>query len=178
MELRLRLHHWEGRSPDLTAAAVAGFAAGAVLMVLELAWAAVFRSDALWRIPQLVAALTLGPYTTLHAPAHVFDPTIVGVALLTHYALGIGFGIVLGAVIAGYHYDNDDGGGVSLPVIGALFGAALYVVNFYGLTEAWGWFTEMRAWGTFVAHLAFGVTAAVLYGRLAHARQRRHAARS
>lgn len=174
MELRLRLHHWEGRSPDLMAAAVAGFAAGAVLMVIELAWAAAFRSDALWRSPQLVAALTLGPYTTLHAPANVFDPTIVGVALLTHYALGSGFGIVLGAVIAGYHYDDDDSG-LSLPVIGALFGAVLYVVNFYGLTEAWGWFAEMRAWGTFVAHLVFGVTAAMLYGKLAQARQRRHA---
>src|SRR6202008_2660838 len=52
MELRLRLHHWEGRSPDLLAAAVAGFAAGAVLMVLELLWSAAVRSDALWRVPQ------------------------------------------------------------------------------------------------------------------------------
>jgi len=173
MELRLRLHHWEGRSPNLMAAAVAGFAAGAVLMVLELVWAAVYQSDAVWRIPQLVAALTLGPYTALQGPAHVFDPTIVAVALLTHYALGIGFGIVLGAVIAGYHYDNDDGGGLSLPVIGAVFGALLYVVNFFGLTEAWPWFAEMRAWGTFAAHLVFGITAAVLYGKLAHASRRR-----
>lgn len=174
MELRLRLHHWEGRSPDLMAAAAAGFAAGAVLMVMELAWAAVYQSDALWRIPQLVAALTMGPYTTLHAPADVFDPAIVGVALLTHYVLGIGFGIVLGAVIAGYHYD-DERGGLSLPVIGAVFGAALYVINFYGLTEAWGWFAEMRGWGTFVAHLVFGITAAMLYGKLAHAHERRRA---
>jgi hypothetical protein len=173
MELRLRLHHWEGRSPDLVAAVVAGIAAGAVLMVLELAWAAAFQSEGIWRIPQLVAALTLGPYTTLHAPAHVFDPAIVGTALVTHYVLGIGFGIVLGAVIAGYHYDDDTKVGLSLPVIGALFGAVLYVVNFYGLTEAWGWFAEMRAVGTFAAHVVFGITAAVLYGKLAQARHQR-----
>lgn len=171
MELRLRLHHWEGRSPDLLAAAVAGIAAGAVLMVLELLWAGLMMSESPWRISQFVAAITLGPYSVLHAPAHVFDPTTVGIALATHYVLGISFGLVLGAVVAGYHYDDDTK--VSLPVIGALFGAVLYLFNFFALTEVFPWFAELRAWGTFAAHLVFGITAAVLYGKLAQYRQQR-----
>lgn len=169
MEMRLRLHHWEGRQPDLVAAAVAGFAAGALLMVMELLWAGLMQGETPWRISQFVAALTLGPYTVLHAPANVLDPTVVGIALVTHYVLGIGFGVVLGAVVAGYHYDDDVK--VSLPVIGALFGAALYLFNFFALTEVFPWFTEMRAWGTFVAHLIFGISAAVLYGTLAQYRR-------
>jgi len=172
MELRLRLHHWEGREPDLMAAAVAGFAAGAVLMVLELVWSATMRSDALWRVPQLVAALSMEPSSVLHGPAHVFDVGVVAAALVTHYLLGIGFGLILGAVIAGYHYD-DGSAAVSLPVIGAIFGAALYVINFYALTEAFHWFAEARGWGTFICHLIFGVTAAELYGKLAKYRQQR-----
>jgi len=171
MELRLRLHHWEGRSPDLMAAAVAGFAAGAVLMVLELLWAGAMMGEAPWRISQFVAALSMGPYSVLHAPAHVFDPTTVGVALLTHYVLGISFGLVLGAVVAGYHYDDDTK--VSLPLIGAIFGALLYLLNFFALTEVFPWFAEMRAWGTFACHLIFGITAAELYGKLAQYRQQR-----
>jgi hypothetical protein len=171
MELRLRLHHWEGRQPDLVAAAVAGIAAGALLMVMELLWAGAMQGETPWRISQLVAAITMGPYTTLHAPANVFDPTIIGVALLTHYVLGIAFGLVLGAVVAGYHYDDDVK--VSLPVIGALFGALLYGLNFFVLTAAFPWFAEMRAWGTFACHIVFGVVAAVLYYRLAQARKQR-----
>jgi len=171
MELRLRLHHWEGRSPDLMAAAVSGFAAGAVLMVLELLWAGVMMADGPWRISQFVAAITMGPYEVLHAPAHVFDAGVVGVALVTHYVLGISFGLVLGAVIAGYHYDDDSK--LSLPLVGAIFGAALYLLNFFALTEVFPWFAEMRAWGTFACHLIFGITAAVLYGKLAQYRQRR-----
>jgi hypothetical protein len=173
MELRLRLHRWEGRSPDLVAAAVAGIAAGAVLMVLELLWSGAMMGEAPWRISQFVAAITMGPYSVLHAPPNVFDPTIVTVALVTHYVLGISFAIVLGAVVAGYHYDDDVK--VSLPVIGAIFGALLYLLNFYALTEVFPWFAEMRAWGTFAAHLIFGITAAELYGKLAQFRRQRQA---
>lgn len=173
MEMRLRLHRWEGRSPDLVAAAVAGIAAGAVLMVLELLWAATMMGEAPWRISQFVAAITMGPYTVLHSPPNVFDPTIVTVALVTHYVLGISFAIVLGAVVAGYHYDDDVN--VSLPVIGGVFGALLYLFNFFALTQVYPWFAELRGWGTFAAHVVFGITAAELYGMLARSRRQRRA---
>ena len=52
-------------------------------------------------------------------------------------------------------------------LIGAGFGAGLYVVNLYGFTAVFPWFAEVRDWVTFAAHVVFGVTAAVTYRALA-----------
>ncbi len=163
MELRLHLHHWERRRPDWLAAAVAGFAAGAVLMVLELVWAALVGSDGPWRISQLVAALILGP-GTLGASPYRFGAGIVMLALATHYALGVVFGIALGFILAGFHYDTSP---AAMQLIGAVFGVVLYLFNFVALTQAFPWFAELRGWATFVAHVIFGMSAALLYWKLA-----------
>jgi hypothetical protein len=163
MEHRLYLHRWERRAPDWLAAVVAGFAAGAVLMVLELAWTALAGSDGPWRISQLVAALLLGPGTLQVSPYH-FDVGVVVLALSTHYVLGVVFGMVLGFILAGFHYDTSL---VAVPLIGAAFGAALYLFNFVALTQLFPWFAELRGWATFASHLVFGVSAALLYWQLA-----------
>ena len=163
MEHRLYLHHWERRSPDWLAAAVAGFAAGAVLMVLELAWAAVTGSNGPWRISQLVAALLLGPGSLQVSPSH-FDVGVATLALGTHYVLGVAFGLVLGFILAGFHYDTSR---VAMALIGAAFGVFLYLLNFTALTQLFPWFAELRSWATFVSHLVFGVSAALLYWQLA-----------
>ena len=162
MELQLHLHRWERREPDWAAAAVAGFAAGAVLMVLELVWAAMMGSSGPWRISQLVAALVLGP-DTLQAPGDSFNATVVGVALVTHYVLGVAFGVVLGLLITGFHYDTSPG---VMAIIGAGFGAVLYLLNFHGVAQFFPWLAELRGWSTVVAHLIFGITASLLYRSL------------
>lgn len=163
MEHRLYLHRWERRAPDWLAAAVAGFAAGAVLMVLELAWAALSNSNGPWRISQLVAALVLGPGSLQVSPYH-FDTGVAVLALFTHYVLGVAFGLVLGFILAGFHYDTSL---LAVPLIGAAFGALLYLFNFIALTQWFSWFAELRGWATFVSHLVFGVSAALLYWKLA-----------
>lgn len=163
MELRLQAHAWEWHAPDWRAAAVAGFAAGAVLMVLELVWAASMSAEGPWRIPHLVAALVMGP-GLLGQATQAFDLGVVSAALVTHYVLGIAFGLALGALIAGFRCDTSPGG---VQLIGACFGLALYLFNFHLLTYALPWFTELRGWGTLLAHLVFGVVAAVLYWKLA-----------
>lgn len=163
MELRMGLHRWEQREPDWVAAAVAGFAAGAVLMVLELSWAALSSSNGPWRISQLVAALTLGP-NTLQASPHSYDTGIVAVALVTHYLLGVGFGLMLGFILAGYRYDTSL---VVMLLIGAAFSVLLYLFNFYVLTRAFPWFTELRGWKTVLAHVVLGLAAAFFYWKLA-----------
>lgn len=164
MELRWIRFHWERREPDWMAAAVSGLAAGAVLMVIELVWAAISAGDAPWRISQLVAALTLGPYQTLSASAQRFDAVIVAAALATHYGLGVAFGLLLGQVIAGLHVESHP---VTMAAIGVAFGALLYLLDFHLLTEFFPWIAELRGWRTFAAHLVFGLTAALLYWRLA-----------
>jgi hypothetical protein len=166
MELRMHLHHWERREPDWAAAAVSGFAAGAILMVLELAWAALIGNNGPWRISQLVAALTLGAGPLQGSP-FAFDMGVVGMALATHYLLGVAFGLVLGYILAGFHYDVSV---APMLLIGAAFGVLLYLINFYALTKVFPWFTELRGWTTLAAHLVFGATAALLYWKLARRR--------
>lgn len=166
MELRVHLHHWEHREPDWAAAAVAGFAAGAILMVLELAWAALAGTNGPWRIAQLVAALTLGTGSLQGSP-FAFDAGIVGMALATHYVVGVAFGAALGYVLAGFHYDTS----VTVTLlIGAAFGVVMYLIVFHGLTQVFHWFTELRGWTTLAAHLVFGTSAAALYWKLARRR--------
>ena len=163
MEYRLSLHHWEKRSPDWTSAAVAGFAAAAVLMVVELFWATLAGNNGPWRISQLIAALVLGTGTLQMSGFH-FDVGIVIIALATHYMLGVLFGLVLSFVLAGFHYDTSP---LALCVIGASFGVLLYLLNFLALTQWVPWFAELRGWATLAAHVIFGVSAALLYWKLA-----------
>jgi hypothetical protein len=166
MELQLHLHRWEQHEPDWSAAAVSGFAAGAVLMVLELLWATVANGAGPWRISQLVAALVLGP-ETLRSPAYDFSVLVVAVALATHYFLGCLFGMALGFVSAGFRYDTNPG---VLVIVGAAFGALLYLFSFYGTTRVFWWLVELRGWTTLIAHLIFGITASLLYWKLARRR--------
>jgi hypothetical protein len=161
--LHLHRHHWERRSPDWFAAAVAGLAGGAVLMVLELLWAAAMDAAGPWRVSQLVAALVLGP-GVLEGSAFTFAPGVVAVALLTHYALGIVFGLVLGFAASSFGREED---AWVIPYAGALFGALLYLFNFYVMVQFFPWFTELRGWPTLIAHLVFGVAVALLYRKLA-----------
>ncbi len=170
MEFPLHLHGWAQRRPDWFAAAAAGLAGGAVLMVLELLWSAT-RMDVAgpWRISQLVAAIVMGP-GLLHGSAFTFEPGVALVALLTHYALGIVFGLVLGFVASGLGYETDVRGIVSC---GALFGALLYLFNFYGMVRLLPWFTELRGGPALIAHLVFGATVALLYWKLGRGRSRR-----
>lgn len=163
MELEMHSAHGARHAPDWQVAAVAGFAAGAVLMVLELFWAAALGNEGPWRISHLVAALVMGP-GILQATAPSFDLAVVSVALVTHYVLGIVFGLALGYIIAGLRREATAG---RAEWIGALFGVALYVINFYGLAQLFPWFVELRGWSTLIAHLVFGLTAALLYWKLA-----------
>jgi hypothetical protein len=164
MELHLHWHHWRRRDPDWTAAAVSGFAAGAILMVLELIWATLVNTDGPWRLSHLVAALTMGPGLALQEPASGFDAGIVAMALATHYGLGVGFGMALGFVIAGFHFEAS---APAMLIIGAVFGLVLYGINFYAVTTVFPWFAELRGWDTLITHLVFGLSAALLYWKLA-----------
>lgn len=157
MDLHLNLSGWREHSPDWTAAAAAGFAAGAVLMVLELGWVAMFATEGPWRSSHLVAAIVLGPQTAFTSEFNLF---VVGVALATHYALGIAFGLVLAVLVALLHRERSMG---SIEALGLAFGALLYFFNFHAMTTLMPWLIEMRGWATLIGHLAFGLAAALLY---------------
>ena len=160
MELHAHSHHWVRRTPDWRAAAVAGFAAGAILMVLELFWSAWGAGGSPWEIPHMVAAIVSGP-GRLATPE--FDLGVVALALVTHYVLGIVFGLILGMVMAPFRLDSSAGMALT---IGGAFGLLLYLVNFFVLAAMFPWFAEIRGAATLIAHLIFGMSAAFLYWKL------------
>ena len=148
---------------DWVAAAVAGFAAGAALMVLQLLWAATGVGEGPWRVTQHIAALVLGPQV-MQVATDSFDAVVTGIALLTHYVLGIGFGLALAAAMTALR-------SVVLAeralTVGAIGGMLLYGLNFHLLTVLFPWMAGLRSGEALFAHLLFGVAAAMLYRRLA-----------
>lgn len=160
MELHMHTHRWVQRSPDWTVATVAGFAAGAVLMVLELLWSTIIMGSSPWETSHMIAAIVMGQDALQSTD---FNLMIVAVALITHYVLGIAFALVLSAMIVSFRFDSSIG---MVLLSGAVFGVVMYLFNFYGMVRFFSWFAEMRGWATVVAHVIFGMLVAAMYWKL------------
>jgi hypothetical protein len=160
MELHMHSHRLEHRRPDWAAAAASGFVAGALLMVLELFWSNMSQGASPWSTSHKIAAILMGSDALR---SEDFSIGVVGVALITHYVLGIVFGIILAAIIAPFHFDSSMGMALS---VGAAFGLILYLFNFYALASLFPWFAGMRGWASLIAHLIFGTVAALMYMKL------------
>jgi hypothetical protein len=167
MELPLRSLELERRAPNWPVAAVSGFAAGAVLMVLDIIWSSIVETGGPWRTSHMIAPIFMGP-DPLQSSGFHFNFGVVAISLAVHYVLGIAFGLVLAAIMAPLNLD------ASMPravVTGAAFGLILYLINFFGMVRWFPWLADLRGWATIAAHLVFGVAAALLYWKLAE-RQR------
>lgn len=163
MDTFLGFRSWHWRAMDWVAAAVSGFAAGAVLMVLDLLWSAIFNPDGPWRTSHMIAPIFGGATDRLQSGDYPFSVSVVSIALLTHYVLGIVFGLVLATILAQLRLDTEP---LKALVTGACLGLLLYVVNFEVLTAFFPWLAGLRGTATLAAHLVFGGVAAVLYWRL------------
>jgi hypothetical protein len=153
--------HW--RATDWTAAAVAGFAAGAVLMVLDLIWSAIFNLDGPWRTSHMIAPIFVGSANP-PASGYGFSAGVIAIALATHYALGILFGLVMAAVLTLLDLDATP---TRAGVAGAIAGMVLYLFNFELVgVRIFPWLYDMRGADTLAAHVVFGSVAALLYWRL------------
>lgn len=160
MELRMHSHHYVARTPDWTAAAVSGFVAGAVVMVMELFWSTVIINVSPWAASHLVAAILMGPDVL---QSTTFSMGVVIAALAIHYVLGAVFGAILAAIIAPFHLDSS----IRMSLLtGAIFGLLLYAFNFYGMVSFYPWFAEMQNGVVMLSHILFGMTAAVMYRQL------------
>ncbi|MCU6434483.1 hypothetical protein LPB67_11945 [Undibacterium sp. Jales W-56] len=157
MELHMHSHHWESRAPDWSAAAVSGFAAGAAIMVVEFFWSTMILNISPWAASHLVAAILMGP-DALQSTGYSFG--VVFAALAIHYVLGVIFSVILASIIAPFHLDSSMG---MVMLAGAVFGLALYLVNFYGMIRFFPWFADMRNLVTLASHILFGITAAGMY---------------
>jgi hypothetical protein len=156
MELHMHSHRWVARQADWTAAAIAGFGAGGILMLMEVAWAAIRGGDA-FLTTRMVAAMVMG-WEVLQTPGYSLGILIA--ALAVHYVLGITFALMLAGLIAPFHLDSSH---AMVVVTGMAFGVLLYVLNFYGMSGAFSWFSEIRGWPTLIGHMVFGGAAALFY---------------
>ena len=162
MDTLLDLRTWKWRATDWTAAAVSGFAAGAVLMVLDLVWSAIFNPDGPWRTSHMIAPIFTGA-ESLQTSGYGFDVAVVAISLVTHYVLGIVFGLAVSATLVQLRLDSSPGRAL---VAGAILGVVLYLVNFTVLVGFFPWLTSLRGADTLAAHVVFGIVAALLYCRL------------
>ncbi|HSV36943.1 MAG TPA: hypothetical protein VLI46_15380 [Ramlibacter sp.] len=162
MDTLLDLRGWKWRATDWTAAAVSGFAAGAVLMVLDLAWSTLFNPEGPWRTSHMIAPIFTGQGSIPTSGFH-FSLGVVTIALATHYVLGIIFGLVIAALLVQFKLDSSPGMAM---VAGASMGLALYLINFELLVAFFPWLVAMRGVATIAAHVVFGIVAALLYCRL------------
>lgn len=160
MELHLHSHRWVARQPDWAAAAVAGFGAGGILMVLELLWEVVVTGRDPWLTSRMIAALVMG-WDVLQGSG--YSLSVLVAALAVHYMLGIAFAVLLAIIIAPFHLDSSAG---MVLLAGAVFGAVLYLFNFYVMAGAFNWFAELRGWPTLAGHVLFGMTAAYIYSAM------------
>lgn len=143
----------------------AGLFAGAVFIVMEMLLVALVGGDSPWAPPRMIAAIVLGK-AALPPPA-TFDIAIVLTGMAVHFALSIILGLVFVALadrlLLRTAWQNEP----LFLAAGAVFGLAIYIVDFYGLTAVFPWFAMARNWISIASHAAFGVVLAASYKLLA-----------
>src|SRR5262245_16193925 len=105
MDALLEMRRTKWHATDWAAAAVSGFAAGAVLMVLDLLWSSVFNAHGPWRTSHMIAPIFIGT-DTLKSTGYAFSVGVVSIALATHYFLGVVFGLIMGAIMTRLDLDS------------------------------------------------------------------------
>ena len=110
----------------------------------------------------MIAAIALGHGVLSQPVTFGFGFGIMLVALIVHFVLSVIFVLVLAVIIAPFSLDSSVG---MASLAGAAFGVALYLVNFYGMSDIFPWFADARSWASFVSHIVFGLVAADTYLR-------------
>lgn len=145
---------------NISAAIKAGLLAGLVFMILEMVLVATVGGGSPWGPPWMIAAIVQGK-DVLPPPA-TFDMSIFLVGMAVHFALSIVLAIVF-ALIA-------DMAGWSLSVCavaGLVFGVAVYLFHFYGMTAVFPWFAMARTPVTIFSHAMFGLVLGYSYRAMA-----------
>jgi uncharacterized membrane protein YagU involved in acid resistance len=158
-----RQHYTEsyvGDKTDWKAAVWAGLIAGAVFMMVEMLMVMFFMGQSPWGPPRMIAAMIMGKGVL--PPPGSFDMGIVTTAMMIHFALSVVYGLVFGWIV---HRLS----GVNATLIGAVFGLAIYFINFHLIAPVmFPWFTMAQNWVSVVAHLIFGLALGASYAATRH----------
>lgn len=139
---------------DWSAAVWAGLIAGTIFLLLNIFLLPALVGGNMWVILRLFASLAMGDGVL--APPATFDMTILLVALVTHFALSLSFALLLAFLIHRW-------GLLAGILLGALFGLALYSINFFTLTLFFPWFYAFHSLPMMASHVVFGALAGGIY---------------
>ena len=145
---------------DIKAAVWAGIIAGVVFMMLEMVLVETVGGGSPWGPPRMIAAIGMGK-DVLPPPA-TFDLGVMIVAMAIHFVLAILLGMILGLIVSRWKL-----GLMASIGVGAIFGLAVYLVNFYGFTALFPWFAMARTPITLLTHVMFGTVLGWSYHALA-----------
>lgn len=137
----------------------AALASGLVFLVVQLGLSAAVMGQSIWAPVRMIGALVLGQ-GVLPPPA-TFELGVFLTAVVTHFVLAFIYTTIGSLVVRAR----------GVPIIGALLGLVLYLVNFHVLTAMFPWFAAARGWISVVSHILFGVTAAWTYVELRRRRE-------
>lgn len=142
---------------DWSAAIWAGIVSGVVFLLLNVFVLPVFVGGNAWVSLRYAASIVLGP--SVLPPPSTFGLPVMIVAVLVYLVLAVAAAVVLAIVIHRW--------GLVVGILGgALFGLALYFINFYTLTFIWPWFFALRSWTLLLLHVIFGALAGGIYEAL------------
>lgn len=150
---------------DWGAAGWAGLAGGAAFLVILTIGMIIAGAGGLAGAVRLLASVALGESVLgagQPAPALVFLA-----AAAVHLQLSMIYARILAGIV-----DRMERPAALL--MGASFGAVLYLINYYALSTFFPWFVSARGPSALVAHLVFGVVVAAVYKRLTDGRRLRY----
>mgnify|MGYP003382062582 CR=1 FL=1 len=142
---------------DWRAAVVAGLVAGSLTMLLWMILFSTVTGGALWTPFHHTAAILLGQDAL--TPSGTIVPQIILTGAFVQLVLSIFYAVVLAFIIHRW--------GLVVGIVGgALFGLALYIINYYTFSALFAWFYPLRSWIALVGHIFFGATAGGIYEAL------------
>ncbi|MCL7419739.1 MAG: hypothetical protein M8364_02385 [Methylobacter sp.] len=164
MTSTMKASHEVHKQLDWKAGLWAGVIAGLVFMMLEMAMVWLFLGGSPWGPPRMIAAMVLG--RNVLPPPATFDIGIMMAAMGVHFLLSIIYGLFVGWLV-----HKLESLGVAL-LIGAVFGLAIYLINFYLIAPVlFPWFAMARHWVSIFNHILFGIVTAGAYIGLRHKRR-------
>lgn len=143
-------HWWAG--------AFAGIIAGIVFMMLEMALVMIAQGESPWGPPRMMAAMVLGqdvlPERGTYAP---FSMSIIAVAMIIHMMLSIIYGLIGAWIVHRFDW-------AWALIIGAVYGIAIYLINFYTIAPVmFPWFEMARNAMSAFSHMMFGAVFGLVY---------------
>ena len=143
--------HWQ-------AAVGGGIAGGAVMLLVGMIFVPLFSTGSVWLPLRMVATLVLGRPVEMPPNNFSLGPMLLGLGV--HFMLSIIYGVILAWII---HTLRP----ASAMIVGAAFGLALYVLNYYVGAVAFPWYIWARNWISLVSIILFGIVAAWTFTLLA-----------